>query len=338
MIFITGSTGLIGAHLLYRLVQKGEKVKALIRNPDKIEQVKHIFSYYTENPDLFIEKIEWVTGDILDPASYYNALTDVREVYHCAAMVSFDKKDEPELLKTNIEGTANMVNASLEHRVKKFCFVSSVAALGESENGKAVTEDDYWVPSKIRSPYAISKFKSEMEVWRGIQEGLTAVIVNPSVILGPGFWNSGSGTIFTKAAKGMLFYTKGSTGFVDVRDVVHVMIKLMEDEIKNQRFIINAENIVYKDLFDRISEAVSVRKPKVEATRTMLNIAGGIDGLLSAFGIKKRELTKDVVRSSLSKSTYSNRKVKELLTLDFIPVEKTIREMAELYRRDLTER
>jgi nucleoside-diphosphate-sugar epimerase len=229
-----------------------------------------------------------------------------------------------------------MVNASLEHRVKKFCFVSSVAALGESENGQAVTEEDYWAPSKTRSPYAISKFKSEMEVWRGIQEGLAAVIVNPSVILGPGFWNSGSGTIFTKAAKGMLFYTKGSTGFVDVRDVVHVMIKLMENEITNQRFIINAENIIYKDLFDRISEAVSVRKPIIEATRTMLNLACKIDGLLSVLGIKKRELTQDVVRSSLSKSTYSNRKVKELLMLDFIPVEKTIREMAEFYKKDLT--
>ncbi|MGM0504041.1 MAG: NAD-dependent epimerase/dehydratase family protein [Bacteroidota bacterium] len=338
MIFITGSTGLVGAHLLYRLVQKGEKVKALIRNPDKIEQVKHIFSYYTENPDLFIEKIEWVPGDILDPASYYNALNDVREVYHCAAMVSFDKKDEPELLKTNIEGTANMVNASLEHGVKKFCFVSSVAALGESENGEAVTEEDHWTPSKNRSPYAISKFKSEMEVWRGIQEGLSAVIVNPSVILGPGFWNSGSGTIFSKAAKGVWFYTHGSTGFVDVRDVVHVMIKLMENEITNQRFIVNAESIVYKDLFDRISEAVSVKKPKIEASRPMLNIACGIDGWLSVFGIKKRELTKDVVRSSLSKSAYSNRKIKELLTLDFIPVEKTIREMAEIYRKDLTQR
>src|SRR6056297_1027339 len=336
MIFITGSTGLIGAHLLYRLVQKGEKVKALIRNPDKIEQVKHIFSYYTENPDLFIEKIEWVTGDILDPASYYNALTDVREVYHCAAMVSFDKKDEPELLKTNIEGTANMVNASLEHRVKKFCFVSSVAALGESENGKAVTEDDYWVPSKIRSPYAISKYKSEMEVWRGIQEGLSAVIVNPSVVLGPGFWDSGSGLIFTKAAKGMLFYTTGTTGFVDVRDVVYAMIKLSESSISNQRFILNGENIVYKDLLDKISEAVSVRKPTIKATRTMLNIARRVDGLLSNLGIKKRELTKDLVKSSLSKSQYSSQKIMQSLKMNFIPVQKTIDEMAQFYKQDLT--
>jgi len=336
MVFVTGGTGLVGAHLLFQLSKKGYKIKALVRNPENINRIKHIFSYYTDNINQLVEKIEWIKGDILDPASYFDALKDVNTVYHCAAMVSFDKKDKSELLKTNIEGTANIVNASLEQNIKKMCFVSSIATMGASSNGEAVTEENYWVPSKNRSLYAISKYKSEMEVWRGIQEGLNAVIVNPSVILGPGFWNSGSGLIFTKAAKGMLFYTTGTTGFVDVRDVVYAMIKLSESNISNQRFILNAENIVYKDLFDRISEAVSVRKPTIEATRPMLTIARRVDGLLSNLGIKKRELTKDVVKSSVSKSQYSNQKIKELLKMDFIPLQKTIDEMAQFYKQDLT--
>lgn len=336
MVFVTGGTGLVGAHLLFQLSKKGYKIKALVRNPENINRIKHIFSYYTDNINQLVEKIEWIKGDILDPASYFDALKDVNTVYHCAAMVSFDKKDKSELLKTNIEGTANIVNASLEQNIKKMCFVSSIATMGASSNGEAVTEENYWVPSKNRSLYAISKYKSEMEVWRGIQEGLNAVIVNPSVILGPGFWNSGSGLIFTKAAKGMLFYTTGTTGFVDVRDVVYAMIKLSESNISNQRFILNAENIVYKDLFDRISEAVSVRKPTIEATRPMLTIARRVDGVLSNLGIKKRELTKDVVKSSVSKSQYSNQKIKELLKMDFIPLQKTIDEMAQFYKQDLT--
>ncbi|HSH52384.1 MAG TPA: NAD-dependent epimerase/dehydratase family protein [Bacteroidales bacterium] len=336
MIFVTGSTGLVGAHLLFQLSKNGNKIKALVRNPEKINRIKHIFSYYTDNANQLLEKIEWIKGDILDPATYFEALKDVHTVYHCAAMVSFDKKDKSELFKTNIEGTANLVNVSLEQNVNKMCFVSSVAALGESQNGEAVTEENYWVPSKNRSPYAISKYKSEMEIWRGVQEGLNAVIVNPSVILGPGFWDSGSGLIFTKAAKGMLFYTTGTTGFVDVRDVVRAMIKLSKSNIFNQRFILNAENIVYKDLFDMISEAVSAKEPKMEATRLMLNIARIMDALLSNLRIKKRELTKDIVKSSLSKSKYSNEKIKHLLKMDFIPVQKTIEEMTQFYKQDLT--
>jgi len=336
MIFVTGSTGLVGAHLLYQLAGKGEKVKALIRNPDKIKQVKQVFSYYSDHAGQLIDTIEWIRGDILDPASYFDALKDVKTVYHCAAMVSFDKKHKTELLQTNIEGTANIVNASLEHRIDKFCFVSSIAALGNAQNGEVVTEENSWSPAKIHSFYAQSKFKSEMEVWRGVQEGLNAVIVNPSVILGPGFWNSGSGLIFTKAVRGMLFYTQGSTGFVDVRDVVDVMIMLMDSDITNQRFILNAEMIVYKDLFDMISEAFGKKKPGIEASRTMLNIARVVDGFLSRLTIKKREITRDVVRSSMSKSNYSNAKVRQVLDKDFIPVERTIDEMTGLFKNDLT--
>ncbi len=336
MIFVTGCSGLVGAHLLYQLSKNGNNIKALIRNPEKINLIKHVFSYYSDNANQLINNIEWIKGNILDPTTYFDSLSDVKTVYHCAAMVSFDKKDKSKLLETNIEGTANIVNISLEQQIEKLCFVSSIAAFGGSQNGEAVTEENHWSPSKKHAPYALSKFKSEMEVWRGIQEGLNAVIVNPSVILGPGFWNSGSGLIFTKAAKGMLFYTTGSTGFVDVRDVVNAMIKLTESDIANQRFILNAESIVYKDLFDMICNAVGSKKTKIKATRPMLDIARNIDGLLSILKIKKREITKDVIKSSLSKSMYSSEKLKKTLNTDFIPVEKTIDEMAKFYKQDLT--
>ena len=336
MIFVTGSTGLVGSHLICQLAKKGKKIKALVRNSEKIRIVQKVFSYYSDQPDELLKNVEWIEGDILNPASYFDALSGVNTVYHCAAMVSFDKKDKEQLLMTNIEGTANVVNVSLENKVKKLCSVSSVAALGGSKNGEIITEDNVWNSSANHSFYAISKFKSEMEVWRGIQEGLDAVIVNPSVILGPGFWNSGSGLIFTRAAKGMSFYTCGSTGFVDVRDVVDLMQRLTESEVVNQRFIITGESVVYKDLFNMISDALGRKRPNIEASRTMLQAARIVDGWLSGLRIKNREITQEVIHSSLSKTDYSNQKIKQLFPVEFIPVKKTILEMAALYKRELT--
>lgn len=336
MILVTGSTGLVGSHLLYELVKNNKKVKALVRNTQKIERVRKIFSYYSNHPDALLEKVEWVEGDILDPASYYDTLKNTDTVYHCAAMVSFDKKNKSELLKINIEGTANIVNACIEQNVSKLCFVSSVATLGGSQNGELIDEENRWSPTKHNSGYAYSKFKAEMEVWRGIQEGLDAVIVNPSVILGPGFWDSGSSSIFAKAAKGIQFYTLGSTGFVDVRDVVDAMIKLTESNIINQRFILNSENIVYKDLLEMICDAVSVKKPRINATKTMLAFASRMDWFLSILRVKKQEITKELAKSSLSRSEFSNQKIKQVLGKEFIPVEKTITGLAKRFKQDLT--
>jgi nucleoside-diphosphate-sugar epimerase len=175
-----------------------------------------------------------------------------------------------------------------------------------------------------------------MEVWRGVQEGLNAVIVNPSVILGPGFWNSGSGSLFTKAAKGMKYFTSGASGFIDVRDVADAMIQLMESDISAERFILNAENIHYKELFDKVAEAMHVAKPKREATKNLLKIAVALDKIASITGIKKREITKEVILTSVTVSKYSNKKVKKAIGKTFLPIETSIREIAEKFKKELT--
>lgn len=336
MILVTGGTGLVGSHLLYKLVQQMEPVKAIVRNRDKIELVKKVFAYYSNDSESLIQKIDWVDSDLLDLYSLDIAFNEVNEVYHCAAVVSFDGKNKTQMIEANVQGTENVVNLCLNHQVEKLCHVSSIASLGGGLNGEMINEDSKWTSSKNRSVYSESKFKSEMLVWRGIQEGLNAVVVNPSVILGPGFWESGSGSLFTKAAKGMKYYTSGATGYVDVRDVVDAMIKLMESEISSERFILNSENLSYKALFDLIAEITQVEKPKREAKIRLLKLAAFLDLIASKIKIKKREITKQVVISSLSVSKYSNEKIKKAIGINFIPIEISIKEMAEKFNKEIT--
>lgn len=335
MILVTGGTGLVGSHLLYKLVQQNESVKAIVRNRDKIDQVRKVFAYYSNDSESLIQKIEWIDGDLLDLYSLDNAFQGIKKVYHCAAVVSFDGKNKTQIIEANVQGTENVVNLCLNHKIDKLCHVSSIASLGGAVNGEIINEDSNWTSSKNRSAYSESKFKSEMEVWRGIQEGLNAVIVNPSVILGPGFWNSGSGSLFAKAAKGMKYYTSGATGFVDVRDIADAMISLMEGEKSSERFVLNSENLSYKSLFDMIAEIMQVEKPKREATIRLLKLAAFLDLIASKVKIKKREITKQVAISSLSVSKYSNEKIKEALGIDFIPIEKSIIEIAKKFKEEI---
>jgi nucleoside-diphosphate-sugar epimerase len=336
MILVTGGTGLLGSHLLYDLVRNNESVRAIIRNREKIKSVKKIFSYYTDNSEDLIQKIEWVEGDILDLYSLEKSFEDIRNVYHCAAIVSFNSKNKRELINANVQGTENVVNLCLRKNIEKLCHVSSIASLGSNLNGELIDENSKWISSKNRSAYSISKYKSEMEVWRGIQEGLNAVIVNPSVILGPGFWNSGSGSLFTKAAKGMKYYTNGITGFVDVRDVSEFMIQLLKSDIDAQRFILNAENLSYKDLFEKISDAMNIAKPRKEASRRLLKLAVFMDTIAGSLGIKKREITREIVKSGTSISKYSNEKIKMTIGKAFIPIDESIGSIAEKFKNELT--
>lgn len=336
MILVTGGTGLVGSHLLFDLLKQDKPIRAIIRDKNKINQVKKIFSYYSDDFENLIRKIDWVVGDILDLYSLEQAFADVKKVYHCAAIISFDEKDKAQLINSNVQGTENIVNLCLEKNIEKLCHVSSIASLGISLNRDLIDENTKWSTSKNHSAYSISKYKSEMEVWRAIQEGLNAVIVNPSVILGPGFWSSGSGALFTKAAKGMKYFTSGATGFVDVRDVTKSMITLMNSEINGKRLIVNSENIKYKKLFNLISKEMGVATPKKEATETLLKIAVLADSIASKLKIKKREITKDIVRSSISVSNYSNNKIINEIGIKFIPINESIRKIAEIFKNKIT--
>lgn len=339
MILVTGGTGLVGAHLLYELTSSGLKIKALRRQQSNTTWVRKIFSYYTDRVDELYSQIEWVEGDILDYFSLETALKGVSRIYHCAAIVSFHGDDNDMMLNNNVKGTGNLIDAAIHNGVSRFCHVSSIAALGKTQDGSQITEDTYWTPSKRKSGYSLSKFFSEMEVWRGIEEGLDAVIVNPSIIMGPGNWDIGSPKLFQSIFKGLKYYTKGVTGFVDVRDVVKAMIMLMDDRqfemVKNQRFILNAGNMSYEDFFNKIADGLNKPRPKNFASDIKLNIAWRMALTASFFTGKRPLITRDAVSGSNRKHQYSGDKIIRTTGFSYRSLDSSIADIAEIFLKDV---
>lgn len=334
MILVTGGTGLVGSHLIYHLIKKGEQVRAIYRNENRKFVVNKVFSYYESNPEPLLQQIEWIQADLLDLHKLSEAFKDIDYVYHAAAMVSFDPNKYHQLRKANIEGTANVVNLCIAHQVKKLCYVSSVATLGKTENGTPISEETPWNPEADNNVYAITKYGAEMEVWRGTQEGLDAVIVNPGVILGGGNWNQGSGIIFKKAFEGNTYYTKGGTGYVDVQDVVQIMIRLMEQSIQNKNYILVADHLSSQAILSQISEGLNTPKPSKEVSQWMLEIGWRMDWLKQKLTGKERLLTKQLAKTLNTPSFYDNEKIKKELGYQFIPIEQTIERVCKEFLLD----
>ena len=254
-----------------------------------------------------------------------------------AAFVSFFPNDRKRMLKVNGEGTGNMVNMALKKNVKRFCHVSSTAALGRVAGEKFVDENAWWRTSKENSNYAISKYSGEREVWRGIEEGLSGFIINPSIIIGPGNWNTGSTQMFSQVWKGLSFYTEGNSGFVDVRDVSKIALMLMEKGISNERYILNSENCTYRYVFDQIAECFGRKKATIKVTPLMAEIGWRTETVKSWITNGKPMITKETARNSLRHWDYSNEKIKKEIGIDFIPIEKSVKDACEYFLRDVNE-
>ena len=315
MILVTGATGFLGSELVRQLTGEGKKVRAMKRESSAIPSI-------LAGNNL----VEWVIADINDLATLEDIFEDITRVYHCAALVSFNPKDKARLLKVNIEGTSNIANLCVAYNARML-HVSSVAALGEPKKGESlITEDDYWEYNAKVHSYAISKYEGEMEVWRSIAEGLNAVIVNPSVIIGRNAGYEGSGAIFKLVKDGLSFYTAGATGIVDVEDVAKCMILLMDSDVSDERFTISAENYHYKQFFSEIARNFGVKAPAKEASPWMLGIAWRAAKVASLFTGKAAALTSDAVRSSLNVSLYSNQKIINSTGITFKPLHQSIQE------------
>ncbi len=321
MILVTGATGLVGSHLLVQLLQENEVVKALFRSEKQLEKVRNVFAF--KNKTALFDKIIWIKGDITDIPSLEIAFENITHVYHCAALISFDPNDEELLRKVNIEGTANIVNCCIDFKIKKLCYVSSIAALGDTKaNETIITETTEWNPEKLHGDYAITKFGAEMEVWRGFQEGLDVVIVNPGVIFGYGFPNQGSDIIIQNIKNGLSFYTKGSIGIVSVEDVVSCMFQLMKSTISGERFTLVSENIILKDLINYLAKLLKVKKPSIYASKTITSLGWRLDWLVAIISNRKRKLTKATAKASHSVDIYDSKKIIDCLGFTFQKKEK----------------
>ncbi len=315
MILVTGATGLVGSHLIRQLVHEGKKVRALYRS----------FIPVIEDGD----QVEWVKGDILDIVSLEEATEGVQQVYHCAAIVSFDPKEREQLFKANIEGTANVVNVAVAAGVNKLLFVSSVAALGRIREDTPINETMNWTEETSNSEYGKSKYLAEIEVWRGISEGLNAVIVNPVIILGAGDWNTGSTGIFKSAYQEFPWYTEGTGGFVDVQDVAKAMILLMDSDVSDERFILSADNLKYRDVFTMIAKAFNKKPPYKNVTPFLASIVWRMEAVKGFFTGKKPLLTKETAATAQAKVNFDNSKLlKQFPSFSYTNMDTSIKRIA----------
>lgn len=338
MILVTGATGLVGSYLLFDLLKSDEPVRALLYNHKSLERTRGIFESLGGDAPKMLESVEWVKGDVLDVMLLAEAMKGVKKVYHCAAIVSFEPGDHELMMKINVEGTTNVVNAALEAGVEKLCHVSSVAALGRTENSDLIDEKSQFKTNRYNSNYSLSKYLAEREVWRGTAEGLNAVIVNPSIILGYGHPDKGSTKMFTTIYNNSLFYGQGINGFVGVEDVARAMISLMESEIVNERFVVCAGDFSYREVFSMIARGFGKPEPKFPVPAPILELVWRFEWLRARLTGSKPLITRETARTSKGNYRYPSTKLKRTLNFEFTPLEETINRTCQLMKSNLVKK
>jgi len=325
MIFVTGGTGILGSYLLLQLCENGNQIRALKRKSSDTNAVLELFKLYSNNAERLFKQIDWIEGSLDNIEFIDSILNDCNEIYHCAAIVSYDERKRDEIFKTNIQYTQNLVNVSLTKNIKSFCFVSSIAVLDTANNEGIIDESSEWNKEISHSSYAESKYLSEMEVWRASEEGLNVVIVNPGIILGSSHFMQSSGTIFSTHFSKNSFYTSGNAGFVDAKDTAFCMIKLMEEKQYGERFILISESKSYKEVADFLREKFN-KKPSKYVPNIILKIGVYVSFILKYFIPKLNELTMANYKSITTLSKLSNQKIKKRLQFEFITVEDSLNE------------
>jgi len=326
MILVSGATGFLGTHLLIELCGRDVDIRAIRRATSDMAFVQRVFHFYGKSAQF--QQIEWVVADVLDIDSLLSIMEGVDVVYHCAAKVSFSKKDKKAMQHANIRGTANIVNVALEHNIRKICHVSSIAVLGKAE---LITDETMWDENAPHSDYARSKYNAELEIWRGCAEGLDAVVVRPSVIIGPWQPKSGIGGLFQQISGGLKYYTGGANSFVDVRDVAKAMVLLMQSDIKNDGFILTSENMPYREITRMIAEIMGKPAPHKFASWSTTEMAWRLNALKGFFTGKKSSFTKDTARISQNTSAYSNKKLKDNIPFEYRSVRASLENCQRFY-------
>lgn len=333
MILVTGGTGLVGAHLLLKLTQAEGQIRATYRSGSNLERVRKFFtSKHPEGAHLY-SQIEWVEADMLNLPQLEEAFKGISRVYHNAALISFDPKDFRKLKRINVRGTSNIVNLCLDFKIEKLCYVSSIAAFSHNDGKSAITEESEWIGAA--NVYGLSKYLAEMEVWRGTQEGLPAVIVNPGVIIGPGFWYQGSGSLFRAAAKAPKYFIPGGSGFVTINDTIEIMTSLMRSDIQGERYILVSDNLSFENLMTLLADGFGLKRPEKKLKNWQLDVIWRLDWLRSRYRGKRRRLSRQQAKSLKQQMYYSNTKIINTLDYQFEDLEKVITDCCELYKSEV---
>lgn len=332
MNLVTGATGIVGSHVVLTLLQNNKEVIACKQTNSDLKKVEEIFSFYVEDYKPLFEKIKWINLDIRDIFSIEDALEGVSHVYHCAGFVSFETKDRKKLIEINEQGTKNVVDACLQKGIKALCHVSSVATINNLDYTLPLSEEVFWKTSGKESDYAISKYNAEREVWRGIEEGLNAVVVNPGVILSPGFWGQSSSRLFETCSKGNSFYTDGLAAYISAKDVAEIMVRLVTGQHFNNRYILIEDNYNYKDILSQIQTHFNKPVPHIRASALMLNTARIFESFFAFFTGKQKKLSKPLINAAFNRQLFSNKKIKEALGVELSPAGAIIEQICRYHR------
>ena len=333
MILVTGGTGIVGAHLLLKCVEQNTKVVATYRREESLKKIKTLFENQSPNHLKHFKTIEWIKAPLNDLTLLNNAFKNIDYVYHCAAKVTLADSRIEKLMKSNVEGTANIVNTSIKHKIKKLVYVSSIAAIGAEKNIITVDEDSSWNSDQNHTAYAYSKYGAELEVWRGSQEGLNVVIVNPGVILAGELWGRSTATLFRDVANGMRFYPTGSAAVVTVEDVVNVLIKLMKSDILNERFIIVAKNISQKELLSKIATSIGIKPPNIPLKKWFLYSVFLFEKIFKLIGIRKNFLSIALIETLTSNQKYKGSKICGAINFHYSNIDETIKRIGTSFIR-----
>lgn len=320
-IFITGATGFIGSYILRYFLKKGyTNIVALKRKTSSLVLVQDIQN-----------EVSWVEGDLSDFLLLEDIIAEDDIVIHTAAIVSMHGRDRKKMLKTNVEGTKNIVNAALHNSASKLLYISSVAALGKEKHSMIIHEEVDWSNDENTYAYAESKYLAELEVWRGKEEGLEVAMLNPGVVIGGGIWGNSSLKIITALAKGVPFYPVGSNGFVDVRDVARMTFALLEQEISGHRIIAVAENVKIKSVIDQICERLTVKVPTIKVNPRWIPFLGKLLTAVSTIFPSSSIITKATLLSTSQDWYWENKKSKKLLRFKYMPLKDSVDDMCDAY-------
>ena len=317
MVLIIGGTGLVGSHLILEIYKKNLELRVTYRCKENLKNLKSCLIKNFKINSNYINSIDWVYADVIDITSLNDALKGVNFVYHCAAKVSLANYDKNQLYKINIEGTANVVNLCIKHKIKKLCYISSIASIKPKKSIGIINEDHSWDDTKLYTFYAFSKYAAEKEVWRGSQEGLNVVIVNPGLILGGKFNNSSMKKMLKIARSNFIFYPTGNIAIIDINDVVKILLLLMNSNITNERFILVSDNIKQKKLLNMLKLSVEKKEAYLPLTRPILNFLLTIETIMNYLGIKKKFMSKALIETLCSKQNYDGSKVSRLLSFNY---------------------
>ena len=333
MILVTGGTGIVGAHLLLKCVKQNSKVVATYRREEGLKKIKTLFEKQSPDYLKYFKTIEWIKAPLSDLTLLNNAFKNIDYVYHCAAKVTLADSNAEKLMKSNAEGTANIVNASIKHKIKKLVYVSSIAAIGAEKYITTVDEDSSWNSDQNHTAYAYSKYGAELEVWRGSQEGLNVVIVNPGIILAGELWERSTASLFRDVAKGIRFYPTGSAAVVAVEDVVNVLMKLMKSDVLNERFILVAENISQKELLSKIATSIGIKPPNIPLRKWFLYCAFVFEKIFKIIGIRKNFLSIALIEILTSNQKYEGSKICGAINFHYTNIDETIKRIGTSYKR-----